>query len=147
MKSVAILAMATCLSVPTLPQGEPGAALEAFVAAYRVADPAAVAMLFGPDSTFFGPTENDLHRGANAVRAYFTRAWPPGTLRNIACEGMSTLELPPASAVIAGTCRIEAPRPDGPPATASMRLTMVLAQEAAGWRIASMHMSAPPLRR
>lgn len=147
MKSAAILAMATCLSVPTLPQGEPGAALDAFMAAYRAADPAAIAMLFGPESTFFGPTENEMHRGAHAVRTYFSRNWPPGTRRNIACEDIATQDLPPAGAIIAGSCRIEAPRAEGPPATASLRLTMVLAREGQGWRIASMHLSAPPVRR
>ena len=146
MKTMAMLAAATCLSVPVLPQGEPGAALEAFLAAYRVADPGAAAMLFTPGGTLFGATEAEAFRGADAIRAHFDRAWPRGGHRRIACDGVTTQQPSPGFAVISGTCQTESVAPNGRTTSGTLRLTMTLAHQE-GWRILAMHLSVPPVRR
>lgn len=147
MKIAVMLAAATCLSVPVLPQGEPDAALEAFLAAYRVADAWAVSRLFGSDSLFVGPEGGEPLRGERALHEHFTRAWPAGTRNTIDCASVATQRPAPTVAVVSAACRAETTPPNGRATRSTLSLTLVAAQEFGGWRITAMHISAPPARR
>ena len=147
MKTMAMLAVATCLSVPVLPQGEPDSALDAFLAAYRVADPQAVSRLFGPDALFIGPDGGEPLRGERALHEHFTRTWPGGTRNSIDCTGVVTQRVAPTVAVVGATCRTETTPPNGRALRAALSLMLVATQDSGGWRITAMHLSTPPARR
>lgn len=148
MSRIATCVGLTLLGVPALAQDSPQSALQAFMAGFRATDPAAMERLFRPGSAFYGSTEPDLFVGPGDARGYFTRAWPPGSRRNLTCENMNMQEVAPSVAVISGICQLESTRPDGTQSSGGMRMTAVAVRDAEGWRIAAMHNSSvPPARR
>lgn len=122
----------------------PLSALQAFMVGFNATDPAALAPLFRPDATFFGSSEPALLHGPEGARGYFTRAWPPGNRRAIACESSAVRQLSPDAAMVTAVCRVQATRPDGQQSSSTLRLMGLVLRDAEGWRFADLHASAAP---
>lgn len=125
-------------------QDGPGQVLEAFLAGFNATDPVALARLFRADATFFGSTEPALLHGPEGAQGYFTRAWPPGSRRAIACLDSAVRVVAPDAAMMRATCRVEAKRPDGSVGQSTLRLMGLVLRDAQGWRFADLHASAAP---
>ncbi len=138
--------VALLLSGTARAQDGPASLIERFAAGFATSDPQVMAAMFRPDATLFGSAEPDLLRGPEGARGYFTRAWPPGWQRQLSCDVLNAREVS-AAATLEAWCRFEGVTPDGAPRSLGLRVSALAMRDEAGWRFASLHVSAPPPRR
>lgn len=120
----------------------PEALLAQFAADFATRDAGAQAALFAPDAAFFGSTVPEMLRGTEGARAYLERAWANAAPGRMGCDILARDQPARDLALLAAWCV-----PVRPGRSSTIRLSAVARQDAAGWRFALLHVSAPPAPR
>jgi uncharacterized protein (TIGR02246 family) len=119
--------------------------VEKWAAAFRASDVDAIVALYAPDALFLGTGSRTVVRKTEEIRQYFERALLTDRPRGAVLESHSVLALSDGAVVITGLDTTAAVR-DGKTISSPGRVTFVVAQRGAEWKIVHFHRSAVPGR-
>lgn len=111
--------------------------------AFSDGDVDGITALYAPDAVFIGTSSTALVNDAAGVRAYFAGVFTSGRTFATHMRDVSVVELSPASVIISALDSLVATA-DGKLHELRGRVSFVLAQRDAGWKIVHFHRSALP---